>query len=74
MDPKTGTSRLAYEIIGDVKRVSPNPGDVIVIEHKLPLSPGDRVAVQQQFKKVFPKNDVVVMQAGMEIKIADSGK
>lgn len=72
-DPALKTSKLAYEVIGDVKRVSPQPGDVIVIEHKLPLATGDRMKVQQQFQSLFPKNQVVVMQAGMEMKIVGNG-
>jgi len=72
-DPALKTSKLAYEVIGDIKRVSPQPGDVIVIEHKLPLATGDRMKVQQQFQSLFPKNQVVVMQAGMEMKIVGNG-
>lgn len=68
-DPALKTSKLAYEVIGDIQRVSPQPGDVIVIEHKLPLATGDRLKVQQQFQSLFPKNQVVVLQAGMEMKI-----
>lgn len=68
-DPALKTSKLAYQVIGDIQRISPQPGDVIVIEHKLPLATGDRLKVQQQFQSLFPKNQVVVMQAGMEMKI-----
>jgi len=72
-DPALKTSKLAYEILGDVKKITPQPGDVIVIEHKLPMATGDRMKVQQQFQKLFPKNDVVVMQAGMEFKLVGNG-
>jgi hypothetical protein len=46
---------------------------VIVIEHKIPLATGDRMKVQQQFQSLFPKNEVVVMQAGMELKLVGNG-
>jgi hypothetical protein len=72
-DPALKTSKLAYQVIGDVKRVQPQPGDVIVIEHKIPLATGDRMKVQQQFQSLFPKNEVVVMQAGMELKLVGNG-
>jgi hypothetical protein len=68
-DPALKTSKLAYEVIGDIAKVSPKPGDVIVIEHHLPLATGDRLKVQQQFQSMFPKNEVVVMQAGMKVKV-----
>jgi len=72
-DPALKTSKLAYQILGDVKKISPQPGDVIVVEHKLPLATGDRMKVQQQFQSLFPKNEVVVMQAGMEMKLVGNG-
>jgi hypothetical protein len=72
-DPALKTSKLAYQVIGDIQRVSPQPGDVIVIEHKLPLATGDRLKVQQQFQSLFPNNNVVVMQAGMEMKLVGNG-
>lgn len=72
-DVTNKTSKLAYEVIGDVKRVSPQPGDVICIEHRLPLSTGDRMKVQEQFQSLFPKNKVVLMQAGMELKLVGTG-
>ena len=72
-DPALKTSKLAYQVIGDIQKVSPQPGDVIVIEHKLPLATGDRLKVQQQFQSLFPKNNVVVMQAGMEMKLVGNG-
>ena len=72
-DPALKTSKLAYQILGDVQRVSPQKGDVIIIEHKLPMATGDRMKVQQQFQKLFPNNDVVVMQAGMEFKLVGNG-
>lgn len=72
-DPALKTSKLAYQVIGDIKKISPQPGDVIVIEHKLPLATGDRMKVQQQFQSLFPKNEVVVMQAGMEFKLVGNG-
>lgn len=72
-DPSLKTSKLAYQILGDVKRVTPQPDDVIIIEHKLPMSTGDRMKVQEQFQKMFPKNQVVVMQAGMELKLVGNG-
>ena len=68
-DPALKTSKLAYQILGDVQKVSPQPGDVIVIEHHLPLATGDRLKVQQQFQSMFPKNEVVVLQAGMKMKV-----
>ena len=72
-DPALKTSKLAYQVIGDIQKVSPQPGDVIVIEHKLPLATGDRIKVQEQFQSLFPKNKVVVMQAGMEMKLVGNG-
>ena len=72
-DPSLKTSKLAYQIIGDIKRVSPQPDDVIVVEHKLPLATGDRIKVQEQMQSLFPKNKVVVMQAGMELKLVGNG-
>ena len=33
-DPALKTSKLAYQILGEVKKISPKAGDVIVIEHK----------------------------------------
>ena len=72
-DPALKTSKLAYQVIGDIQKVSPQPGDVIVIEHKLPLATGDRMKVQEQFQSLFPKNKVVVMQAGMEMKLVGNG-
>ena len=72
-DVTNKTSKLAYQVIGDVKRVSPQPGDVIAIEHRLPLSTGDRMKVQEQFQSLFPKNKVVLMQAGMELKLVGTG-
>lgn len=68
-DPALKTSKLAYQIIGDVTKVSLDSGDVVVIEHHLPMSTGDRMKVQEQFQKMFPKNQVVVMQAGMKFKV-----
>ena len=72
-DPALKTSKLAYQILGEVSKVSPQKGDVIVIEHKLPMATGDRMKVQQQFQKLFPNNEVVVMQAGMELKLVGNG-
>ena len=51
-DPALKTSKLAYQILGDVKKVSPKAGDVIVVEHKLPLATGDRMKVQKQFQSL----------------------
>lgn len=68
-DPALKTSKLAYQVLGDIQKVSCKPGDVIVIEHHLPLSTGDRIKVQEQFQKLFPGNQVVVMQAGMKMKV-----
>jgi len=68
-DPALKTSKLAYQVIGDIKKISPEKGDVIVIQHQLPLATGDRMKVQSQFQKLFPHNEVVVMQAGMEFKL-----
>jgi hypothetical protein len=72
-DPALKTSKLAYQVIGDIKRVAPNPDDVIVIEHRLPLATGDRMKVQKDFQSLFPRNKVVVMQAGMEMKLVGTG-
>jgi len=72
-DPSLKTSKLAYQILGDVQKVSPQPGDVIIIEHQLPMAKGDRMRVQEQFQKMFPKNEVVVMQAGMKFKLVGNG-
>ena len=72
-DPALKTSKLAYQILGDVKKVSPKAGDVIGVEHKLPLATGDRMKVQKQFQSLFPNNTVVVMQAGMEMKLVGTG-
>jgi len=72
-DPALKTSKLAYQVIGDIKKISPQKGDVIVIEHKLPMATGDRMKVQQQMQKLFPNNEVVVMQAGMEFKLVGNG-
>ena len=44
-DPALKTSKLAYQILGDVKKISPKAGDVIVVEHKIPLATGDRMDV-----------------------------
>ena len=52
-DPALKTSKLAYQILGEVKKISPKAGDVIVIEHKLPLATGDRIKVQKQFQSLF---------------------
>ena len=49
-DPALKTSKLAYQVIGDIKRISPQPDDVIVIEHKLPLATGDRMKVQKDIQ------------------------
>ena len=59
--------------MGEVKKISPKAGDVIVIEHRLPLATGDRIKVQKQFQSLFPNNEVVVMQAGMEMKLVGTG-
>jgi len=72
-DPALKTSKLAYQIIGDIKRISPQPDDVIIVEHKLPLATGDRMKVQKDIQSLFPKNKVVVMQAGMEFKLVGNG-
>jgi len=72
-DPALKTSKLAYQVLGDIKKISPQKGDVIVIEHHLPLATGDRMKVQKQFQSLFPKNEVVVMQAGMKMKLVGNG-
>ena len=72
-DPALKTSKLAYQIIGDIKRISPQPNDVIIVEHKLPLATGDRMKVQKDIQSLFPNNKVVVMQAGMEFKLVGNG-
>ena len=72
-DPALKTSKLAYQVIGDIQKVSPQKDDVIVIEHHLPLATGDRLKVQQQFQSLFPNNKVVVMQAGMKMKLVGNG-
>ena len=72
-DPALKTSKLAYQILGDVQKISPQKGDVIVIEHRLPLATGDRMKLQKQFQSLFPNNEVVVMQAGMKMKIVGNG-
>jgi hypothetical protein len=72
-DPALKTSKLAYQVIGDIKRVSPQPNDVIIVEHKLPLATGDRMKVQKDIQSLFPNNKVVVMQAGMEFKLVGNG-
>jgi len=72
-DPALKTSKLAYQILGDIQKVSPQKGDVIVIEHQLPLATGDRLKVQKQFQSLFPSNEVVVMQAGMKMKLVGNG-
>jgi len=72
-DPALKTSKLAYQVIGDIKRISPQPNDVIVVEHKLPLATGDRMKVQKDIQSLFPNNKVVVMQAGMEFKLVGNG-
>jgi hypothetical protein len=72
-DPALKTSKLAYQVIGDIKRISPQPNDVIIVEHKLPLATGDRMKVQKDIQSLFPNNKVVVMQAGMEFKLVGNG-
>lgn len=72
-DPALKTSKLAYQVIGDIKRISPQPNDVILVEHKLPLATGDRMKVQKDIQSLFPNNKVVVMQAGMEFKLVGNG-
>ena len=72
-DPALKTSKLAYQVIGDIKRISPKPDDVIIVEHKLPLATGDRMKVQKDIQSLFPNNKVVVMQAGMEFKLVGNG-
>jgi hypothetical protein len=72
-DVTNKTSKLAYQILGDIQRVTPEKDDVIIIEHHLPLSTGDRLKVQEQFQSMFPKNQVIVMQAGMKMKLVGTG-
>lgn len=72
-DPALKTSKLAYQVIGDIKRISPQPNDVIIVEHKLPLATGDRMKVQKDIQSLFPNNKVVVLQAGMEFKLVGNG-
>ena len=74
MDPAIKTSKLAYEVIGEVSKLTPKQGDVIIIEHMLPLATGDRGKVQQQFQSLFPNSKVVVMQAGMKVKVVNDSE
>lgn len=64
-------SGLAYDILGDIKKVSLNPGDVVLIEHHIPMARNDLAVIQKQFELVFPGHKVVVMQAGMKMKVVE---
>lgn len=52
-----------------ILRMTIEPGDVIVVEVTRPLSEQERVIAARQLPRAFPHNQVVVLDAGMTLKI-----
>ena len=63
------TSKLAFEILGDVQKLSLKEGDTVVVNCKVPLSPNDRQKVHETFVKAFPNNQIMVMMPGMSLEV-----
>jgi hypothetical protein len=63
------TSKLAFEILGDVQKMNLGPTDTLVVNCKIPMSPNDRQRVSETFKKVFPNNEVMVLMPGMSLEV-----
>jgi hypothetical protein len=61
------TSKLAFEILGDVQKMNLGPTDTLVVNCKIPMSPNDRQRVSETFKKVFPNNPLVELPANHPI-------
>ncbi len=67
--PEANTSKLAFEVLGDVQKLNLEPNDRLVVNCKVPMSPGDRQRVAETFKKVFPNNEVIVLMPGMSLEV-----
>lgn len=67
--PEKNTSKLAFEILGDVQKLELKDGDTVVVNCKIPMSPGDRQRVAETFQKVFKNNEVVVLMPGMSLEV-----
>jgi aminoglycoside N3'-acetyltransferase len=67
--PEKNTSKLAFEILGDVQKLSLQKGDTLIVHCKVPMSPGDRQRVAETFQKVFKDNEVVVLMPGMSLEV-----
>lgn len=67
--PEANTSKLAFEILGDVQKLNLESNDKLVVNCKIPMSTGDRQRVAETFKKVFPNNEVIVLMPGMSLEV-----
>ena len=70
--PEANTSKLAFEILGDVQKLNLQKNDTLVIHCKVPMSPGDRQRVSETFKKVFPHNECLVLMPGMSLEVVST--
>jgi hypothetical protein len=66
-------SEEAQEIryLGDVQRLSLQPGDIIVLRHPLRLTAPAIARVREDMLLVAPYNKVLVLEEGMDIGVLD---
>lgn len=66
---KAAIAALAKLPVARIARLVIEPGDVLVIEVTRPLSPEEKVRGSQQLQRAFPHNRVLILDAGMTLKI-----
>ena len=60
--------------ISDLQRVRLEPGDVLVVGLKMPMTDADMGRFHGRLKPVFPDNDIVIVDGnGVEFSIIEQG-
>lgn len=67
--PEKNTSKLSFNILGDVQKLDLKAGDTVIVKCQVPLSPNDRQNVHAQFQKLFPNNQIAVLMPGMSLEV-----
>jgi len=60
-------AELEWITIKDLQRVKLEPGDVLVVRAPGHLPPEAQGRIFQQLKNLFPDNQVLVLEAGLEL-------
>lgn len=62
-----------YVRLGELSRLSPKCGEVLVLHSSRSLSSADAELIQGYLKSAFPENSVIVLDEGFRLSVAGSG-